>query len=86
MHPYFFAVNISIHVLDISKFKKIGVSEMWRWVVAVCIHQVLMSNVDPRAVRVNPYSAAIDFNRQILTSKVDPRTVRIKIFLLDVDP
>ena len=28
--PYFFAVNISFHVMDISRFKKkVGVGELW---------------------------------------------------------
>ena len=30
VHPYFFAVNISFHVLDISRFKKkVDVGKMW---------------------------------------------------------
>ena len=28
VHPYFFAVHISFHVLDISRFKNVGVGEM----------------------------------------------------------
>ena len=30
MHPYVFPVNISFHILEISRFKKkVGVGEMW---------------------------------------------------------
>ena len=29
VRPYFFAVNISFHVLDIPRFKKDGVGELW---------------------------------------------------------
>ena len=36
------------------------------------------------AMKLNPYSAGIDFRRQILTSKVDPRVVRVQLFILAV--
>ena len=36
-------------------------------------------------VRVNPYSAGIDFSRQNLTTKVDPRTVRVMV-IMAIDP
>ena len=40
--------------------------------------QILTSEVYPRAVRINPFSAGIDLRRQIRTRKVDPRTERVK--------
>ena len=42
-------------------------------------------NIYPSAVRVNLYSAWINFNRHNLTIKIDPRAVRVNIFLMAVD-
>ena len=82
----FFQFEIIINVLALSdKFEYLcyGSTAIRNISNLTCLQcgerrQILTSKVDPRAIRVNPFSAETIFRRQKLKYKVDPRTERVK--------